>query len=262
MVDKFSGFSTKSTCRIKLCAVDTLLHPALKMSTPQSNSPKNAVNHPPTRPGKGTAFWLTIAAVIVSSFLSALDLTSIATALPTITKELNSGDSYVWVGSAYALSSTAILPLSGRLADIFGRRPIMLGSIFFFALGSALAGAAQSMNMLIAARSTLYYYFVVEFFELIAIIAVQGIGGGGIINLCQIIVSDLVSLQERGVYQGILGLTWSFASGIGPTLVRAYGLLVTLANLTLSREEPSLKRLLGDGSSVGITDLFLAEYRP
>lgn len=138
----------------------------------------------------------------------------------------------------------------------------MLGSIFFFALGSALAGAAQSMNMLIAARSTSYYYFVVEFFELIAIIAVQGIGGGGIINLCQIIVSDLVSLQERGVYQGILGLTWSFASGIGPTLVRAYGLLVTLANLTLSREEPSLKRLLGDGSSVGITDLFLAEYQP
>ncbi|KAJ7723104.1 iron permease [Mycena maculata] len=150
--------------------------------------------------GKGRDFWLTFSAVIVTIFLSALDLTAVATALPTITERLNGGNLFVWVGSAYALSSTAILPLSGRLADIFGRRPIMLSSIFFFALGSALAGAAQNMHMMIAART------------------IQGIGGGGIINLCEIIVSDLVPLSERGIYQGILGLTWSFASGIGPPI--------------------------------------------
>ena len=130
------------------------------MSIPQSKSPEPTVNQPLPRTEKSTAFWLTIVAIIVSSFLSALDLTSLGTALPTITKELNGGDSYVWVGSAYALSSTAILPLSGRLADIFGRRPIMLGSIFLFALGSVLAGAAQSMNMLIAARSKSYQFVV------------------------------------------------------------------------------------------------------
>jgi MFS family permease len=101
---------------------------------------------------KGQAFWLTIVAVVVSIFLSALDLTGVATALPTITDALNGGDLFVWVGSAYALSSTAILPLSGKLADIFGRRPLMLGSIFFFALGSALAGGAQNMHMMVAAR--------------------------------------------------------------------------------------------------------------
>ncbi|KAJ7758938.1 iron permease, partial [Mycena maculata] len=150
--------------------------------------------------GKGRSFWLTFTAVIVSIFLSALDLTGVATALPTITADLEGGNLFVWVGSAYALSSTAILPLSGRLADIFGRRPLMLASIFFFALGSALAGAAQNMHMMIAART------------------IQGIGGGGIINLCEIIVSDLVPLSERGIYQGILGLTWSFASGIGPPI--------------------------------------------
>lgn len=103
--------------------------------------------------GKGAAFWLSFVAIIVSIFLSALDLTAVATALPTITEKLNGGDNFVWVGSAYALSSTAILPLSGSLADIFGRKPIMLLSITFFAIGSALAGAAQNMNMMIAARS-------------------------------------------------------------------------------------------------------------
>ena len=107
---------------------------------------------PPKKTGKGSAFWLTFLAIIVSVFLSALDLTGVATALPTITADLNGGDNFVWVGSAFALSSTAVLPLTGGLADIFGRRPIMLISIAFFAVGSALAGAAQSMNMLIAAR--------------------------------------------------------------------------------------------------------------
>lgn len=122
------------------------------------SSPEPPVNStpdlPPTVMGmrKGPNFWLTFVAVVVSMILSALDLTAVSTALPTITDDLKGGDSFSWVGSAYALSSTAILPLSGRLADIFGRRPVMLVSIVFFALGSALAGAAQNMHMLIAAR--------------------------------------------------------------------------------------------------------------
>lgn len=176
------------------------------------------LDQPPSKTRKGIAFWLTFTAVIVSIFLSALDLTAVGTALPTITNELNGGESYVWVGSAYALSSTAILPLSGRFADIFGRRPVMLGSIGLFALGSALAGAAQNMTMLIAARSE--WSLTLPEYEMTIYAAIQGIGGGGITNLCEIIVSDLVSLAERGLYQGILGLTWSFASGVGPPIVR------------------------------------------
>ena len=106
------------------------------------------------KPAKGSAFWLSMVAVAVTVFLSAMDLTAVSTALPTITNDLHGGDEYSWVGSAYALSSTAILPLSGALADTFGRRPIMLISVALFAIGSALAGAARNMHMLIAARST------------------------------------------------------------------------------------------------------------
>ncbi|KAJ7598423.1 iron permease [Mycena floridula] len=150
--------------------------------------------------GKGSAFWFSIIALIISTFISALDLSSVGIALPTITENLKGGSNFVWIGSAYALSSTAFIPLSGKLADIFGRKPIMLGSIVLFALGSALAGAAQNMNMLIAART------------------IQGIGAGSIENMVEIITSDLVPLAERGLYQGIIGLTWAFSSAIGPPI--------------------------------------------
>ena len=126
------------------------------VSTLNNNETKESEQATPS--AKGSSFWLTFFAVCVSTFLSALDLTAVGTALPTITKALNGGDEFSWVGSAYALASTAFLPLSGHLSDTFGRRPVMMGSILFFALGSALAGAAQSMNMLIAARSTSSYH--------------------------------------------------------------------------------------------------------
>ncbi|KAI0648730.1 iron permease [Trametes meyenii] len=149
---------------------------------------------------KGSVFWLSFTAVVVCNFLSALDVTAVSTALPTITDELHGGNDFVWVGSAYGLAAAAILPFTGRLADIMGRRPIMMICVGFFFLGSALSGSAQNMNMLIAART------------------VQGIGGGGIINLASIITSDLVPLAERGVYQGFLVMTWGFAAAIGPAI--------------------------------------------
>ncbi|KAL4241388.1 MFS transporter superfamily protein [Abortiporus biennis] len=161
---------------------------------------ENPAHRPHPKTYGGVSFWLSFIAVLVSSFLSALDLTAVGTALPTITADLNGQENFVWIGSAYALSSTAFLPLSGHLADVFGRKPVMMISIVFFAIGSALAGAAQNMNMLIAART------------------IEGIGGGGIINLTDIIISDLVPLVDRGRYQGLLGITWAFASAIGPPI--------------------------------------------
>ncbi|KAI0833798.1 iron permease [Trametes gibbosa] len=157
-------------------------------------------SHPPAKSSKGSIFWLSFTAVVVCSFLSAIDVTAVSTALPTIIDDLGGGDDFVWVGAAYGLAAASILPFTGRAADILGRRPVTMACVGLFFLGSTLAGAAQSMNMLIGART------------------IQGMGGGGIINLSSIITSDLVPLAERGLYQGYLVLTWAFAAAIGPAV--------------------------------------------
>ncbi|CDO75123.1 hypothetical protein BN946_scf185010.g48 [Trametes cinnabarina] len=166
-------------------------------------NPTSQSGAPPTKPvkaSKGSAFWLSFLAIVVCGILSVLDTTAVSTMLPTITRDLNGDNDFVWVGAAYGLASTAMLPFCGRLADVFGRRPIMLLSVAFFFVGSALSGAAQNMNMLIAART------------------IQGVGGGGIQNMSSIITSDLVPLVERGAYQGIIVLAWALGAAVGPVI--------------------------------------------
>ncbi|KAJ3555468.1 hypothetical protein NM688_g2562 [Phlebia brevispora] len=174
----------------------TLQHIPDAAALPEQDAPK--------RTGKGSSFWLAFLAIISSIFLSAMDLTAVSTILPTVTADLAGGDKFTWVGSAYALASTAILPLSGALADIFGRKPILIIAILLFSLGSALAGSAQNMNWLIGART------------------VQGIGGGAINFLSLALTADLVPFNERGLYQGIISLAWAFASAIGPPIGGAF----------------------------------------
>ncbi|KAL1757167.1 major facilitator superfamily domain-containing protein [Schizophyllum commune] len=138
------------------------------------------------------------AGFMLTIFLAALDQTIVATALPTIVEQLGGGDNYSWVGSAYLLASASLGPLYGKLSDLTGRKPILYGSILIFLIGSALCGAAQSMTWLIIAR------------------AVQGIGGGGIMILVNITISDIVPLQKRGLYGGLIGSTWGTI--VGPLL--------------------------------------------
>ncbi|KAJ7505899.1 iron permease [Mycena galericulata] len=167
-------------------------------NVPPSSSP---VPPPPKSEPKSRAFWMCLIAIMVAVFLSALDLTSVGTALPTIASALNDRrGKYIWVGAAYAMSSTALIPLSGNLADVFGRKIVILVSIAFFALGSALAGSAR------------------KFLTEVAISAIQGIGGGGILTLTEILMADLVPLSERGLYQGILAVVWAAAAFSGPSI--------------------------------------------
>ncbi|KAL5495946.1 hypothetical protein ACEPAI_1410 [Sanghuangporus weigelae] len=151
---------------------------------------------------RGLRFWMCIVAIMVSSFLMVLDLSGVGTALPVIVADLH-GKEFEWVGSAYALSATAFLPLSGGLAQVFGRRIVMLSMVFLFAVGSAMCGAAPSLNFLIASRT------------------LQGVGAGGIASLTQIIIADLVPLQERGTFNGLVAIAYAFGTSSAPVIAGA-----------------------------------------
>ncbi|MEH1167899.1 MDR family MFS transporter [Micromonospora sp. CPCC 205539] len=135
--------------------------------------------------------------------LAALDQTIVGTALPTIVGELGGINHYSWVVTAYLLASTASTPLYGKMADLFGRRPVFLFSIGTFLVGSLLAGLSQNMTQLIITRG------------------IQGLGAGGLLTLAFTIISDVVSPRERGRYQGLFGAVFGISSVAGP-LVGGY----------------------------------------
>jgi EmrB/QacA subfamily drug resistance transporter len=140
------------------------------------------------------------AGLMAGMFLAALDQTIVATALPTIVGELGGLDQISWVASSYLLTSTAIMPLAGKLSDLYGRRQLFQASILVFLAGSFLAGVSQSMGQLIAFR------------------ALQGVGAGGLLVLTFAIVGDLVAPRERGRYQGYVASVFAIASVAGPLL--------------------------------------------
>ncbi|KAJ6552814.1 MFS general substrate transporter [Mycena capillaripes] len=146
---------------------------------------------------RGVRFWMVFVVLSLCTLLSALDLAGVGTAAPSILADLHGAD-FAWVGSAYTLTSASFLPLSGNLAQIFGRRPVTLLFVLMFAAGSALCGASQSMRFLLVGR------------------AIQGVGGGGTQSLVNIIIADLVPLRERGMFTAITGMIWSLGSVAGP----------------------------------------------
>jgi EmrB/QacA subfamily drug resistance transporter len=129
-----------------------------------------------------------------------LDQTIVSTAMPRVIADLQGFDRYTWVSTAYLLTSTVMVPIYGKLSDLFGRKPIFLFGVIVFLIGSALSGASQSMNELIAFR------------------AFQGIGAGALMPIAIAIVGDLFTPRERGKWQGLTGGVWGLSAIIGPTL--------------------------------------------
>ncbi|GAA93477.1 uncharacterized protein L969DRAFT_46427 [Mixia osmundae IAM 14324] len=144
--------------------------------------------------------FLVFTGLMLTVFLAAMDQTILAPAIPTIVRDLNDPRGYSWIGSAYLLTAAAFSPLYGKLSDLIGRKIVLYFGIAMFLFGSALCGAAKNMVWLCSARG------------------VQGIGGGAIIQMVQIVISDIVPLKDRGKYAGAIGSVWGIASIIGPTL--------------------------------------------
>src|SRR6266542_921984 len=136
--------------------------------------------------------------VMLGMLLAALDQTIVGTAMPRVIAELKGLEHYTWVVTAYLLASTVMVPIYGKLSDIYGRRPFFLGGMVVFLLGSALSGTSQTMTQLIAYR------------------AVQGFGAGAMMPIVQAIIGDVFPPAERGKWQGLLMAVFGLASIVGP----------------------------------------------
>ena len=133
-----------------------------------------------------------------------IDQNGISMTLPTIAADLGAGDTISWAGTASLLANTTFQMLWGRLSDIFGRKTVYLSAIALLSIADLGCGLSQT--------PAAFYVFR----------GVAGIGGGGITNLSMIIVSDVVTLEDRGKYQGIIGSMVGLGSIIGPFLAAAF----------------------------------------
>jgi len=137
---------------------------------------------------------------MLSTALIAIDATIIATAVPSIVKDIGGFTEFPWLFSIYLLAQAVSVPIYGKLNDLFGRKPVILWGIGLFLLGSILCGVAWSMGLLIAFR------------------LVQGLGAGAIMPTTITIVGDLYSVRERAKVQGYVASVWGVASVAGPAL--------------------------------------------
>ncbi len=141
-----------------------------------------------------------LAGLLLGIFFAALDQTVVGTAMPRIIGELGGLSIMTWVTTAYMLTSTIVVPIAGKLADLYGRRVVYVTGIAIFLIGSTLCGTSYSMTQLIVYRG------------------LQGIGGGIMMPLAMIIVGDLFPPDERGKWQGIIGAVFGLSSIVGPAI--------------------------------------------
>ena len=179
----------------------------------KNNPPVDAEKQPPAGPPvsvaaesegfhnlKGSQVFVTLGGVMLALFLSTLDSTIVSTAMPRIIADLKGFEHYTWVSTAYLLTYTAVMPIVGRLTDMYGRKWFYIIGIIIFLLGSALCGLSHSMTQLIICRGF------------------QGIGAGVMMANAAIVIGDLFPPSERGKYQGLTMAVFGLAAIVGPLL--------------------------------------------
>ncbi|WP_178023704.1 MDR family MFS transporter [uncultured Paenibacillus sp.] len=143
---------------------------------------------------------MVVAGLLAAMFIGALDATVVATATPHMIKDLHGETLFSWVFAIYTLTTCVATPIFGKLADLFGRKPVFAAGIGLFVLGSILCGAAQSMTGLIGFR------------------ALQGFGAGALAPVCFTVIGDLFSGKQRGKMMGVFSSVWSVAGLLGPLI--------------------------------------------
>lgn len=143
---------------------------------------------------------ITVFGLMLALLLAALDQTVVGTAMPRIIAELQGFNRYAWVTTAYLLTSTAVVPITGKLSDLYGRKLFLVGGAVFFVATSMLCGLAQDMNQLIVFRG------------------LQGVGGGILMSTVFTVISAIFPPAERGKIQGIFGGVFGLSSIAGPLI--------------------------------------------
>jgi EmrB/QacA subfamily drug resistance transporter len=165
----------------------------------RSGSTEEATVHPAVEVDPRARFEI-LGAILLALFLGALDQTIVGPVLPTIAKDLNGIDLYTWVVTAYLVTSTAAIPVYGKLSDLYGRKPMLVVGICLFLAGSMLSGLSQTMWQLILFRG------------------VQGLGAGALFPISLAVIGDLFTPAERGKYQGLFGAVFGIAFLVGPAI--------------------------------------------
>lgn len=150
----------------------------------------------------------TLIALLIVLLLSALDQTIVSTAMPRVAAQLHGLDLYAWVTTAYLLASTVMVPIYGKLSDIYGRKPILVIGIGVFLAGSWLCGLSGAFGDLFGGGMV----------QLIVFRALQGLGGGALFTSAFAVIADLFPPKERGKFAGLFGAVFGVASVLGPLL--------------------------------------------
>ena len=143
---------------------------------------------------------IVLTAIVIGMFMAAIEATIVATAMPNIVADLGGFSLYSWVFSIFLFMQAITIPIYGKLADLYGRKPVYIAGVTIFLIGSVLCGLATTMPLLIVFRF------------------IQGLGAGAVQPIATTIVGDIYTLEERAKVQGYLASVWGISAIIGPTL--------------------------------------------